>query len=77
MDTRTWWRRWVVLVTAGEVLGFLAPALVVAATRGLPDVAVLGCLVVAGSVEGAVLGWAQAVALGRGCPACGAAAGWR
>lgn len=63
METRTWWRRWVVLVTAGEVLGFLAPALVVAVTRDLPDAAVLGCLVVAGSVEGAVLGWSQAVAL--------------
>lgn len=63
MDARRWWRRWVVLVTGGEVLGFLAPALVVALARDRPDVAVLGCLVLAGSVEGAALGWSQAVAL--------------
>ena len=40
------WRRWVALTTAGEVLGFIVPAVVAALTtvggvEGLPQVAVL------------------------------------
>jgi hypothetical protein len=54
------WFRW---VTAGEFVGFAAPA-VAGAMSG--SVAVL---VLAGVVEGAVLGWAQARVLTRALPA--------
>jgi hypothetical protein len=64
------WRRWVALTTAGEVLGFIVPAVAAALTtvggvEGLPQVAVL---MATGAVEGALLGWAQAVVLRRVVP---------
>jgi hypothetical protein len=64
------WRRWVLVTTAGEVAGFTAPALAGAVTTsadvsGLAQAAVL---VVAGAVEGALLGWAQGLVLRRVLP---------
>jgi hypothetical protein len=53
------WRSWFRWTTAGEFAGFLAPALAGALTSS-PQL-----LVVAGVVEGAVLGAAQAVVLRR------------
>jgi len=52
-------RRWVATVTAGELVGFVIPALAAAllvTSTGLPPLPVL---VVAGAAEGAILGWAQ------------------
>ena len=67
-DAGALWRSWVVRVTAGEFLGFLAPATVGALTAGAPAPVALPALLVAGAVEGAVLGRAQAVVLRRGLP---------
>jgi hypothetical protein len=58
----TLWWRWVAITTAGELLGFTAPALAGAVTtahqvEGLPQAQVL---MAAGAVEGGVLGWSQA-----------------
>jgi hypothetical protein len=58
LDRRTWFG-W---VTAGEFLGFAVPAVVGAAN------APAAALVLAGVVEGAVLGWAQAHVLRRAIP---------
>ncbi|MGZ4438398.1 MAG: hypothetical protein ACXVW6_12205 [Nocardioidaceae bacterium] len=52
--------RWLVLVTAGELAGFCVPAAVGAATTAAPAAVTLVLMVAAGSVEGAVLGTAQA-----------------
>ena len=77
--------RWIVLVSAGEAAGFLAPiaAGVVVAASEVPALAGLLLLVVAGGVEGAMLGAAQSTAiLGRphrrwvGASSAGAAAAW-
>ncbi|WP_245664051.1 hypothetical protein [Nocardia arthritidis] len=65
---RQLWRRWFGLVTVGELLGFLTPAVVgalVADRAGLP---VAGALLVAGAVEGATLGWFQARAVRPALP---------
>jgi hypothetical protein len=52
--------RWVLVVTLGEAIGFMVPAVVgagiAAASRQLP---ILIAMVLAGAVEGAVLGAAQ------------------
>jgi hypothetical protein len=56
----TLWRRWVVLVTAGELTGFAAPALAGASSLGLASGTQLLLMTIAGAVEGAVLGAAQA-----------------
>jgi len=53
------WFRW---VTAGEFCGFAAPAAVGAVTHSPP------LLVLAGLVEGLVLGWAQTLVLNRVLP---------
>ncbi|WP_143467150.1 hypothetical protein [Lentzea kentuckyensis] len=58
---------WFVWVTAGEFLGFLAPALAGALSSPSP------LLVAAGVVEGAVLGAAQCVVLRRAVPGLRAA----
>jgi hypothetical protein len=59
------WRRWVVITTAGEVLGFSVPALAGALTTvaHIAGPSQAGILVAAGAVEGALLGWAQATVL--------------
>ena len=56
------WQSWFVWVTAGEFLGFLAPAL----SGALSSSSLL--LVAAGVIEGAVLGAAQCVVLRRTIP---------
>lgn len=54
------WLRW---VTAGELAGFTVPVLVEAVAVDAPVGVVLPASVLAGAVEGAVLGWSQAVVL--------------
>lgn len=51
------WLQWTVMVTLGESVGFVLPAIVGATTAGLPIGPAL--LVAAGVVEGTVLGLAQ------------------
>ena len=60
-------RRWVLVVTVGEAVGFTVPAAVgVAVTAASSEPAVsLVAMVLAGSVEGAILGTAQADCLYR------------
>ena len=55
-------RRWIVWVSAGEALGFAFPVTVgvLTATLGWAERATYPALVVAGLVEGALLGWCQA-----------------
>jgi hypothetical protein len=55
-----WWR-WVLAVVGGELIGFAVPSVVgaVAAGLGLSEVAFMLCVVLAGLVEGAMLGTAQ------------------
>ncbi|GAA2100139.1 hypothetical protein GCM10009841_14580 [Microlunatus panaciterrae] len=60
---------WVLLVTIGEFLGFLAPALVGTLAAGTSPYRFLFAMVAAGLVEGAVLGTAQSVVLHRRWPA--------
>lgn len=59
-----WWR-WVVAMTLGELVGFTVPSIVggVAAGLKLEGVAFMLCVVIAGMGEGAVLGFAQWLAL--------------
>ena len=59
LAARTLWQSWFRWTTAGEFAGFLAPALMGAVTES-PQL-----LVLAGMVEGAMLGAAQAVVLRR------------
>ncbi|GAA4542213.1 hypothetical protein [Pseudonocardia xishanensis] len=54
------WSRWFALVTAGEFLGFVAPAAVGALSTSWPMAATAPALLAAGAVEGSALGWAQA-----------------
>ena len=78
-------RNWLFWVSLGETVGFLAPVLAQLAVGGSPVVA--PALILAGAVEGTVLGWTQATvlrsrlpALSRprwvGATAIGAAAAW-
>jgi hypothetical protein len=61
-------RAWVVRVTAGESLGFLAPAIAGAASAEVPPAAGVVLVLVAGGAEGAVLGFAQQSVLCRVLP---------
>lgn len=63
---------WVAWVSAGEAVGFLAPALAQALTSQLDPSVTTAALVAAGAVEGAVLGWSQARVLKRRLPALSA-----
>ncbi|MFI8974498.1 hypothetical protein ACIGO9_16550 [Nocardia asteroides] len=65
------WLRWVVLVTAGELLGFSIPALVATFTWDRPGVWPMVALLAAGAGEGAVLGMFQARALRPAIPDLG------
>ncbi len=53
-------RAWTVSVSLGEFAGFCVPALVGGLLREGASLLVLGALVLAGVVEGAILGWSQA-----------------
>jgi hypothetical protein len=55
--------RWLAWVGLGESLGFLAPAAAQLAAAAFWPAAVFPLLIVAGTVEGAVLGWFQASVL--------------
>jgi hypothetical protein len=72
-ERRDWalWRRWTAATTLGEAAGFCAPALAgaLAATAGLPAGTTVTVLLLAGAVEGYVLGAAQAWALRTVVPA--------
>jgi hypothetical protein len=52
-------RRWVVVVTLGECLGFAAPAVVGALLLDAPPAVLVPALLAAGAVEGALLGVSQ------------------
>ncbi len=67
---REFWLRWTAYTTVGEFAGFSAPALTgaVVFALGFPDAAMIPPLVLAGVVEGSVLGFAQAVAMGPYVP---------
>lgn len=52
-------RRWLLVVTSGEVVGFALPAVVGPLTSERSAAVSYPALVAAGLVEGAVLGWAQ------------------
>jgi hypothetical protein len=54
-----WWR-WFRNVTVGECLGFGVPAAAGALAAGAADAVFVPLLVLAGAVEGALLGWFQA-----------------
>ncbi|MEU2348476.1 hypothetical protein [Modestobacter sp. NPDC049651] len=63
------WRRWLLVVTAGEAVGFLLPAAAAAlGAAGAPGPLPLLLLPLAGAGEGAVLGWSQARVLRRRLP---------
>ncbi|MGW5452773.1 hypothetical protein [Nocardia sp. NPDC003979] len=53
------WRRWMVSVTAGEAVGFAAPAVIGVLVRDASPGISVAALLAAGTVEGAVLGYAQ------------------
>jgi hypothetical protein len=65
----TFLARWVGWVSLGESLGFLAPVLAQSAAAALGPAAAVPLLVLAGLVEGAVLGWFQARVLRTRLPA--------
>jgi hypothetical protein len=65
---RPLWNRWFVTVTLGEFLGFAVPALVGAATANASPLVAAVAILVAGAVEGAALGTAQAAVLRRALP---------
>jgi hypothetical protein len=68
MGTQSLRRRWVVLVTAGELTGFGLPALAGIWSSAMPSAVQLPVMTSAGLFEGAVLGLAQAAVLGRVLP---------
>jgi hypothetical protein len=61
-------RAWTMSVTVGECVGFCVPALVGALVMGRAAVVAVAALVVAGFLEGAVLGCSQARVLRRPLP---------
>lgn len=64
-------RRWIAAFLVGELAGFVPPAATGAAlaAAGAGDALLVGGLVAAGFLEGAVLGWAQAAVLRGVLPA--------
>ncbi|HEU4421709.1 MAG TPA: hypothetical protein VFR67_04110 [Pilimelia sp.] len=62
------WRAWLVWTTAGEIAGFLVPAVVGALTVRYPARASVPALLLAGAAEGALLGATQAHVLCRALP---------
>lgn len=61
-------RSWLIVVSAAELAGFTGPALVGALTATAPVVVAVVALVLAGVVEGAMLGWGQSSVLRRALP---------
>jgi hypothetical protein len=61
-------RRWILVVTLGVFLGFSVPATVGALTANAHALLAAAAVVVAGAVEGAMLGLAQATVLRRVVP---------
>ncbi|MFE9325011.1 hypothetical protein ACFYOW_29070 [Nocardia sp. NPDC006982] len=68
-EPRELWRHWFANVTAGELLGFAAPAVTGALVRVAAPLAAAIALLIAGLVEGSVLGWFQARVLRSAVPA--------
>jgi hypothetical protein len=66
------YRRWVAATTLGELVGFIIPALVGAAVTaaGLRHAFTVVAMVLAGTGEGAVLGWRSPACCGASCPTC-------
>ncbi|NEW43249.1 hypothetical protein GV794_05175 [Nocardia cyriacigeorgica] len=62
------WRRWFALVTIGEVLGFAAPAAAAVTIGQIDSTLAAVTMLMAGLVEGAVLGWFQARVLHSAIP---------
>jgi len=62
------WRSWFVWTTAGETLGFTVPAAAAALTAHRSAWVTVPALLIAGAVEGALLGLAQATVLRRMLP---------
>jgi hypothetical protein len=61
--------RWICWVGVGELAGFCVPTVTATLLAAEPPVALTGALVVAGAVEGTVLGWTQARVLREALPA--------
>lgn len=59
MTDREFLRRWLLVVTLGEAVGFLLPATLGPLVMERPPAVYFPALLAAGAVEGAVLGWAQ------------------
>lgn len=59
---------WCAAVTVGECVGFAAPAVAGALTVDLAETTAIPIVLAAGAVEGAVLGWTQAVVLKHAVP---------
>lgn len=64
------WKSWAIATALGELVGFIAPTLagVGIAALGLPDPAMAVGVTLAGSLEGAALGYAQSLVLRRHLP---------
>jgi MFS family permease len=65
-DDRRWLAAWICIVAAGEAIGFLAPATVGVVFS--QSAAVVPLLLIAGAIEGAILGGAQAIVLRQRLP---------
>lgn len=63
MGRRALWLRWVALVSLGELVGFVVPAVMGVRTAELSSPVQLASLPAAGVFEGALLGLAQALVL--------------
>ncbi|WP_328532408.1 hypothetical protein OG935_04850 [Nocardia cyriacigeorgica] len=62
------WRRWLLAVTIGEVLGFLFPSVTAVVAGPIDEPLAAATLVAAGTIEGGVLGWFQASVLHEALP---------
>jgi len=86
MDRDPFLRRWIVSVTLAEAAGFAIPAAAggILSLLAAPPGVVYPAMVLAGSCEGALLGFGQSIGFGRAVPrsawvfatAAGAAAAW-
>lgn len=65
LSGRRLFRSWLPVVATAELVGFAAPALVGATTAAATPTVAVTALVLAGTVEGGLLGWGQASVLRR------------